>query len=345
MKCRTGVPGFIPGACGVRPSVCPFSHALRGFLCCASLLFLVACVGCSRSETRADLIIINGAEPESLDPHLLTGQPDERVALALFEGLTRFNPTNASPMPGLAERWDISPDARHYTFHLRTNSVWATGEPITAEDFVYSWRRALDPATASEYAGQLYYVKNGEAYNTGKIKDPSLLGVRALDSHTLLVELQGPTPFFLDLCAVPVLAVVPRQAIERLGDRWLMVRPFPASGAYLLDAWRLNDKIRLRKNPRYWDAANTHCDIIDLLPCGVAVTALNLYETRAADLVWDKQLVPVNLLDVLLRRPDFHTFDYLATYFLRFNVTRKPFDDVRVRHALALAIEIGRAHV
>ena len=298
--------------------------------------------GCARPEPPADLVIINGAEPESLDPAVITGEADGRVALELFGGLTRYNPTDAAPIPDLAESWDISPDGKLYTFHLRPDAVWSTGEPIAAGDFVYSWLRVLAPATASEYAGQLFYLKNGEAYNTGKITDPSQVGVTALDDHTLRVELKSPTAFFLNLCTYVTLRVVPAQAIEKRGDRWLMAPPVPCSGPYELAAWRINDRIRLRKNPRYWDAANTRSERVDLLPCTSANTALNLYETHAVDIVWDKNLVPAELLDVLLKRPDFHTFSYLGTYFIRFNVTRKPFDDPRVRKALALVIDKRR---
>ena len=135
---------------------------------------------------------------------------------------------------------------------------------------------------------------------------------------------------------------MPRQTIEKYGDHWLMAKPLPSSGPFELYAWRLNDKIRLVKNPRYWDAANTQSEIIDLLPVGSPNAALNLYAHGQADIVWDKELVPTELLDVLLKRPDFHTFNYLGTYFIRFNVTRKPFDDPRVRKALALAIDQER---
>jgi oligopeptide transport system substrate-binding protein len=172
--------------------------------------------------------------------------------------------------------------------------------------------------------------------------DPAEVGVNAIDDRTLGVELVDPTPFFLDLCAFQTLAAVPRRAIEKHGDRWLLVQPVPSSGAYQLVFWRINDRIRLRKNPRYWDAANTQSETIDLLPCVNATTALNLYETGAADIVWDKNLVPAELLDVLLLRPDFHRYDFLATYFYRYNVTRKPFDDPRVRKALALVIDKHR---
>ena len=127
----------------------------------------------------------------------------------------------ARAVPGLAETWDISPDGKIYTFHLRTNLVWSTGEPITSADVVYSWIRALDPKTVSRYAGQLYYLKNGEEFNTGKITNAALVGVSAPDQYTVRVELKSPTAFFIDLCAFPTLAVVPRQTIEKYGDRWL----------------------------------------------------------------------------------------------------------------------------
>ncbi|HXI73776.1 MAG TPA: peptide ABC transporter substrate-binding protein [Verrucomicrobiae bacterium] len=309
---------------------------------CGLLLAGLLLSGCARHEPPADITIINAAEPESLDPAIITGQPELRVVQGLFEGLARLDPTTARAIPGMAERWEISPDGLVYTFHLRTNLVWSTGEPITADDVVYSWIRALNPATASDYAGQLYYLKNAENFNTGKIKDPSLVGVRALDPFTVRAELNHPTAFFLDLCAFPTLYIVPRQTIEKYGDHWLMVRPLPSNGPYELVTWRLNDKIRLKKNPRYWDATNTQSEIIDLLPVGSAITSLNLYQSGQADVVWDKNLVPVDLLDVLLKRPDFHTFDFLATYFVRLNVTHKPFDDPRVRRALALAVDKER---
>jgi oligopeptide transport system substrate-binding protein len=309
------------------------------------LLGIVVCglfPGCLRREPPADVTIINGGEPESLDPAIITGQVEMRIVQGLFEGLTRLDPKTGRPIPGLAEGWEISPDGRIYIFHLRTNLVWSTGEPITAGDVVYSWIRALNPATASGYAGPLFYLKNAKDFNAGKIKDASLVGIQALDKFTVRFDLDHPTAFFPDVCAMPVVSVVPQPTIEKHGDRWLMAKPLPVSGPYQLVYWRLNDKIRLQKNPRYWDATNTQSEIIDLLPVGSPNTALNLYECGQADIVWDKDLVPGQLLDVLIRRPDFHAFSYLGDYFIRFNVTRKPFDDPRVRQALALAIDKER---
>jgi oligopeptide transport system substrate-binding protein len=303
-------------------------------------LWLLA--GCGRSESPANLVTINGPDPETLDPALGTGIEDLRVIATLFEGLTRYDPVTSEPIPGLAERWEISSNGCVYTFHLRDRLEWSPGEPITADDVVYSWRRVLDPQTASEYAGQLYYLKNGEAYNSGKIKDPALIGVRALDPRTVQVELNQPTAFFLDLCTFQTLAVVPPKVIEKYGEGWMRARPLPTSGPYLLDSWRLNDKIRVRKNPYYWDAAHTKSAVVDFLSVSAPDTALNLYETGQADIIWDRDVLPNELFDILSKRPDFHTFPYLGTYFLRCNTTRPPFNDPRVRKALALTIDKHR---
>jgi oligopeptide transport system substrate-binding protein len=305
-------------------------------------LAVVLSAGCVRREASADLVIINGPEPETIDPGVLTGQADGRIALALFEGLTRYNPTNARPVAGLAERWELSRDQRTYTFHIRTNAVWSTGEPITADDFLQSWLRVLRPETGAANAGHLFYIRGAQDFHEGRMPNPSGIGITPLDDRTLRVELVAPTPFFLDLCAYPTYAVVPHRIIGKHGDRWLMQRPLPVSGAYQLEYWRLNDRARLRKNPLYWDAANTSCGLIDLIPCSSPTTALNLYQTGAADIVWDKELIPSDLLDAIVKRPDFHSYGYLATYFIRFNVTRKPLDDPRVRQALALAIDKRR---
>lgn len=297
--------------------------------------------GC-RPAPPAGLVILNGNEPESLDPHIVTGVSEMRITKAIFEGLTKLDARTGLPIPALAERWEMSDDGRTYTFFLRTNAAWSTGEPITAHDVVWSWRRALDPATAGDYAGQLFYLRGAEDYYHGRLASPDELGVRALDAHTVRVELNAPVAFFLDMCAFPTLAVVPRRTIEAYGDRWLKARPLPASGPYQLESWRVNDRVRLRKNPLYYDAANTRTEVIDLLSVGSPNTALNLYETGLADIIWDKDLVPAELMDELTRRPDFHTFDYLGTYFYRFNVTKPPFDDPRVRRAFALATDKRR---
>jgi oligopeptide transport system substrate-binding protein len=319
------------------------------FFAVLTVLLLVGGSACRPVLEPADLRIINGSEPESLDPAIITSFADSRIVKCLFEGLTRLNPRTARAEPALAERWEISPDGRTYIFHLRPDAVWSDGRPVLAADVVYSWGRVLDPMTAADYAGQLYFVRNAEAYNTGRTNAATgrrytveEVGVSAPAARTVRVELVGPTAFFLDLCAFPTLAVVPRHWIEKHGDRWLLQPGLPVNGTYRLDFWKINDRVRVRANPRHWAAGEVRSPVVDFIPMSSPATALNLFVAGEADIIWDKSLIPSSLMDVLRRRPDCHTFGYLGSYFYRYNVTRKPFDDVRVRQALALAVDKRR---
>jgi len=151
----------------------------------------------------------NGAEPQYIDPGLMSGQPDFRIAGMLFEGLTVMDWRTTQAAPGVAERWEVSPDQLTYTFYLRSNAAWSDGTPLTADDFVYSWTRVLDPKTASVYAAPLFPIINAEAFNQGRLNDPSQLGFRAVDDRTFEVRLRHPVPYFLFLtsfqrCLMPV---------------------------------------------------------------------------------------------------------------------------------------------
>jgi oligopeptide transport system substrate-binding protein len=306
----------------------------------AILLPLLACAGCGKSFSRADLIFANGAEPESLDPALLTGQLDGRISLALFEGLTAFNAAG-EPQPGVAQSWDISPDGTVYTFHLRANAVWSNGAPVTAQDFVQSWQRVLQPDTAAEYAYQLYYLKNGRRFNDpdAHLTDFSQVGVRALDARTLEVTLEHSTPFFLDLISTATYLPVYLPAVQRWGDAWTKPGHIVSNGAYLLDEWRLNDRIRLRKNPAYWNHAAVHLNTIDALPISQANVALNFFASGACDLILDKGLTPVMLIGELKKKRYFHSAPFLGNFFVRFNCARAPFNDSRVRQAFSMVID------
>ena len=300
--------------------------------------------GCGRTLKRADIVIINGGEPDTIDPAKIRGQPEGRVAYSLFEGLTRYN-VGGTTEPGMAERWEISPDGLTYTFHLRPKIQWSNGEPVTAGDFVWAWLRALREPEA-EYKYQLYYVRGGEAYGEAKNDavrpPPDTVAVRAPDSRTLVVELKNPTPFFVDLCAFYTLMPIHRatvEAAEKAGESWLRPGRMVNNGPFLFTEWRLNDRIRLTRNPRYWDAANTGMETVDILPAPSPNTAFNFYHSGVADLILDKSLVPTSLVPELKKRADYHATPILATYFLRYNVTRKPFDDVRVRKAFSLVVD------
>jgi oligopeptide transport system substrate-binding protein len=311
---------------------------LPGAFC---FFFLAAWLTGCRPEPPADLTVINGPDPGSLDPIQVTGVEELRAVMPLFEGLTRPDPVSSQAVPALAERWEISPTGLHYTFHLRTNAAWSTGEAITSADLVYSWQRVLEPTNACQYASLLYPVQGAEDFAAGRRKDFAQVGVHAPDARTVEVTLDNPCPWFLDLCAFQTAAVVPRRAIERHGEQWIMRQP-PFSGPYELDSWRINDRVRLRRNEHYWDAANTRSRLVDLLAISSPATALNLYLGGQADVILDKPLVPTELLSELANTPDYHTFPMLGSYFVRLNVTHPPLNDPRVRRALALTVDKRR---
>ncbi len=306
-----------------------------------AVVCLAVSTACSPVRDRPDLVFINGAEPETLDPAVITGQPEGRVVHALFEGLCRFNADGRSE-PGVAERWETSPDKRTYTFFLRPDARWSDGRPVTAHDFVRSWKRTLTPATASAYNYLLFPIRNAKAFAEGGITDFDDVGVTAIDDRTLRVELENATSYFLDLCAFPTLHPVPVDLIERVGDDWVKPRHLIGNGAYVLQDWRINDRIELRKNPHYWDRDRVQLERIDILPIADANVAFNFYASGLADLLMDKGLAPPALLGDLKKRPDFHAAPFLATYFLRFNCERGPFADARVRRAFSMAVDKDR---
>jgi oligopeptide transport system substrate-binding protein len=290
------------------------------------------------SEPLADqqvLVYNNGAEPQTLDPTLMQGVPGHTIALALFEGLTTLHPKTLAPVPGVAERWDISPDGTVYTFHLR-EARWSNGQPLTAQDFVYSWRRALDPATATFYAEMLYPVSNAEPLNKGRLDDATQLGVQATDDRTLAVRLEHPLPYFLQLTAFATYAPVNRQCIERHGDQWTRPRHMVSNGPFRLAEHRPRDRIILRKNPEYWNAERVMLEEIHALAIDDSETALKKFQAGEVD--WIRDIPAVKVAEAA-QFPGFRYTPALGTYFYRFNVTRPPLDDRRVRRALAMAID------
>ena len=304
-------------------------------------ILALALASCGEDSSRGDLVFVNGAEPETLDPSIITGQPEGRVVNALFEGLCAYD-ENGQAVPGVAERWEVSPDGKTYSFHLRPDAKWSDGSPLTAEDFVASWKRTLTPSTGSQYNYQLYPIKHAQAFAEGKLTDFGQVGVHAADPHTLVVELENPTPYFIQLCAFPTLHPLPVSLIEKLGDDWVKPGNLVGNGAYALESWRINDKIRLRKNPHYWDRANVALETIDVLPISDANVAFNFYASGLADLLMDKGLAPPALLEDLKKREDFHAAPFLGIYFLRYNCSKGPFTDERVRRAFSLAVDKTR---
>ncbi len=307
----------------------------------AALLCLALLAACDAGARRADLVFINGAEPETLDPAIITGQPEGRIVNALFEGLCAYD-ADGRAIPGVAAAWEISPDARTYTFRLRPEARWSDGKPVTSKDFLNSWKRTLTPATGAQYNYQLFPIKNAQAFAEGRVADFSDVGVSAPDDQTLVVELENPTPYFLELCAFPTLHPVRTDLIERVGDDWVKPEHIISNGAFALRAWRINDRIELKKNPYYWNRDAVALDSVDVLPIADANVAFNFFASGLADLVMDKGLAPPALLDELKKQPWFQAAPFLGIYFLRYNCERGPFTDERVRRAFSLAIDKQR---
>ncbi|MGR3220617.1 MAG: peptide ABC transporter substrate-binding protein [Candidatus Anammoxibacter sp.] len=285
-------------------------------------------------EDEVDFTFVNGPEPETVDPQLATGSVEAGIIGSLFEGLTTYNPSDLSPEPGIAKEWNISDNGLVYTFVLRKSS-WSNNEPLTAHDFVYSWRRALLPETAADYAYQLYYIKNAKPFNEGIINDFMQVGVKAINDYTLQVTLESNTPFFINLTSFPTLLPVNESCIEKHGDNWTRVENIVTNGPFCLEKWNINQYIIMKKNPLYWDADNVTLNKIKSLTVESINTGFNIYEAGNADII---STVPLPLVNILTKRDDYHQSTYLATYFYRFNVNAYPFNDVRVRKAFNLAV-------
>jgi oligopeptide transport system substrate-binding protein len=315
-------------------------------------LFLLALSGCS-SESGPDtsndsgaqvLNLGNGAEPQDLDPHIVTGVSEHNVITALLEGLTSVHPVDLTPTPGVAESWEISEDGLIYTFHLNNNAKWSNGDPVTAMDFVYSWKRSLTPELGSQYAYMLYPVVNAEEYNKGQISDFSEVGVHAIDSHTLSVRLKHSTPYFLGLLEHYSTYPVHQATIEKFGEigtrgsEWTRQGNFVGNGPFVLKRWVQNQVIEVGKNPLYWDAARVKLDGINFYPFDQLATEERMFRTGQLHITYD--LLDQKIETYLKENPELIAIHpYLATYYYNFNTTIKPLDDVRVRRALAMSID------
>ena len=280
----------------------------------------------------------NGSEPETIDPALVSGQSDGRIASALFEGLTVPDPRTLEPRPGQAARWETSRDGLTWTFHLRAGLRWSDGTPLGARDFVWSWLRVLSPGTAARNAGLLHVIAGAADLNQGLTRDPAGVGLAAPDDTTLVVRLTRPVPYLLHLTSYPTFLPVPRHAVETDRERWTRPGRIVSNGAFVLERWRQNDRFVLARNPRYRDAVHVRLDRVVAYSVDDLSTAANLY--KAGRLDWNTSgYVPAPFQPVMRRYADFRNTPFQAVYFYSVNVTRRPLDDVRVRRALNLAVD------
>ncbi|WP_263067478.1 ABC transporter substrate-binding protein [Enterobacter huaxiensis] len=286
---------------------------------------------------KQELVRNNGSEPSSLDPHKVESDVEFNIISDLFEGLVSVSP-QGDIQPRLAEKWE-NKDNTVWTFHLRPGIAWSDGTAITAEDIVWSWQRLVDPKTASPYAsypGNMHIV-NGADIAQGK-KAPDTLGVKAVNDTTLEVTLTQPNAAFLAMLAHPSLVPVDKVLIGRFGDKWTKPEHFVSSGAYKLSQWVVNERIVAERNPRYWDNEHTVINKVTYLPVTSEASDVNRYKAGEIDIVYT---VPINQFAQLKKTlgSELDVSPQLATYYYEFNTTRPPFNDVRVRKALNMALD------
>ena len=302
----------------------------------AVALMLASLIGATTPAVAEKVLrIANMGEPETLDPHKTSVTYESNILRNLFEGLVVQDP-KGKVAPGVAETWSASDDGVTYTFKLRANAKWSNGDPVTANDFVFSLRRIQDPNGKSQYAEVLYPIKNAEEVNTGKA-ELSALGVRAVDAKTLEITLKAPTAYFLQLLTHTTGLPVHENTIREFGGDWVKPGKMVSNGAYTLDDVKPSSHIKIVKNKNYWDAAKVAIDTVIFDPSEDRATVLKRYRAGEFDIVDDLPIDQLNWLRQNMPK-ELHIAPYAGVYFYTFNVTKRPFNDVRVRQALAMAL-------
>ena len=316
-----------------------------------TLIFLI---GCSENITPVDSGLEqqiyhhgNGSEPQGIDPHIVTGVPEHHILISLCEGLTIPNPNPTGSdgyIPGTAESWTISDDGKEYIFKLNKNAKWSNGDPVTADDFVWSWKRILTASLGSQYPDMLYYLVGAYEYHNGQIDNFDEVGVKALDSHTLKVNLKNPTPFFIGLLSHYSTWPVHKETVLKHGDiddrngEWTRPGNFVCNGPFQLKTWELNNKIVVEKNPHYYDASMVRLNEIHYYPVSNVMTEDRMFRAGQLHLTssMPTQKCPIYIEE---KNPNLKIDPYMGTYFYRINTENETLSDVRVRKALAYSID------
>ncbi len=287
------------------------------------------------AETQT-MVIGNSAEPESLDPHKTSGVPESNIIRQMLIGLTTTD-NDGKTIPGMATEWHTD-DNKVWTFKIR-DANWSNGDPVTAHDFVYSFRRLVDPATASPYSTYLadLTMLNAQDIVDGK-QSPDTLGVKAIDDKTLEITLAEPVPYLPDALMHTSVKPVNQKAVAQFGDKWTSPENYVANGPYNLKEWQINEKIVLTRNPTYYDDANTTINEVTLLAVGESSTEVNRYKAGEMDITSG---VPEEQFQQLKTElgTQVSVQPKLCTYYYEFNNTKPPFNDPRVRRALTLAMD------
>jgi oligopeptide transport system substrate-binding protein len=324
---------------------------MKFFLFVSSLILFFLFFNCSQKLSPVESGIQTGTlhfgnqtEPQDLDPHITTGVPEFHILGSIFEGLVNLDPKDLSPLPGAARSWEVSDDGLTYTFHLRNGARWSNGDPLKASDFVFSFQRILSPALGAEYAYMLYSIKNARDFHTSQISDFSLVGAKASDDSTLVIELDKPTPYFLSLTAhhsffpVNPSIILKHGKIDTRGTPWTRPSNLVGNGPFKLTSWEINKIVSVEKNPLYWDSSRVSLNTIHFYPIENNMTEERAFRTGQLHIT--ANLPPQKISWYRENRPEVLRIDpYLGTYYYLVNVNRKPLDNVNVRRALSLAID------
>lgn len=290
-------------------------------------------IGLDKSKRSLD--IANSGEPVSLDPHKTEGTWANNIIGNMFIGLTTED-EHSHPVPGMAERWEVSDDGLTWTFFLR-DAVWSDGHPCNAHDFEFSFKRILNPATLAQYASFLYPIKNAEAVNRGRMT-PDRVGATAIDDHTLEIDLEHPAAYLPQLLKHYTAMPVPKHVVQRFGDAWIHPENVAVNGPYVLRKWWSNYLIHLTRNLRFWENDAVSFEDLYFYPTNDANTMARSVESRERG--WATLFASNQVGELRRELPGFvHVAPFLMSQFYAFNTTRPPFNDKRVRLALSMALD------
>jgi oligopeptide transport system substrate-binding protein len=286
----------------------------------------------------------NLGDPNDLDPQICDSQQTFSIIMAFFEGLTQYDAKTCAPVPAVAERWETSSDNLTWIFHLRPTAKWSNHDPVTAHDFVFAYQRMLSPAFGAEYAYMLHALKNGEAYNTGKLTDASQIGARAIDNHTLELTLAHPVPFLPKLLCHAPWFPLHRATVEKFGkfdqrgSQWTRPGNIVSNGYFTVADWKPNQFVRGVKSQTYWDRDNVKLNEVFFYPIENQDGEERAFRSGQLHVTAE---VPIPKIAVYRKENPalINTDPLFATYFYRFNTTKPPLNDARVRRALSLAID------
>ncbi len=321
---------------------------LRLFFLATAFICLVSCQKESQVEkaTREGILIVgNSNDPKSFDPQIVTGVLESNINRALFEGLIQFDPSVDLAAPGGAAS-EVTPDATftEWTVKLRPDGKWSDGKPVTSEDFAFAYERILTPELGAAYASMLYFMKGAEEFNLGNTDDFSSVGMKVTGPLSFVITLRGPTPYFPELLKhytwypVPKHAILKHGTIGQVGNIWSRPANLVSNGPFKLKSFRRTDHIEVERNPYYWDAENVTLNGVRFLPVSNPFTEARMFRDGQLHLTYS---APPEVIDLMKKKNPavVRQEPYLGTVLYRFNTTRKPLDDKRVRQALGLALD------